>query len=84
MPVNPLPAGQYRIRKTSAKSEIANLISEGKKCFYVQIGMKLVAFETQEQAEAYVADKVLVADRMSLDFGSTPAAPDDNSDAETV
>ena len=84
MPVNPLPAGQYRIRKTSAKSEIANLISKGKKCFYVQIGIELVAFEAQEQAEEYVAGKELVADRMSLDFGVKPSAPDDNNDAETA
>ena len=84
MPVNPLPAGHYRIRKTGAKSEIANLISNGKKCFYVQIGIELFDFDTLELAEEFVADKELVADRMSLDFGSKPSAPDDNNDAETA
>jgi len=84
MPVNPIPAGHYRIRKTGAKSEIANLISNGKKCFYVQIGIELFAFDTQELAEEFVAEKELVADRMSLDFGAKPTAPDDSNETETV
>ena len=74
MPVNAIPDGTYRIRQAGAKSEVANMISEGKKCFYVQIGVELTRCANMDEAKEFVADKGLVADTMSLDFGE-PAQP---------
>ena len=73
MSSNPVADGHYRIRKAGAKSDIAKAISNGKKCHYVQIGIDMVGFANLEEAIEYVADKDLVADRMSLDFGMAPA-----------
>lgn len=77
MSSNPVADGHYRIRKAGAKSDIAKAISNGKKCHYVQIGIEMVGFPNLEEAIEYVADKDLVADRMSLDFGMKPAAAEE-------
>lgn len=76
MSANPVADGHYRIRKAGAKSEIAKAISNGKKCHYVQIGIEMTGFSNLEDAIEFVADKDLVADRMSLDFGMKPAEPE--------
>jgi len=76
MSANPVADGHYRIRKAGAKSEIAKAISNGKKCHYVQIGIEMTGFSNLEDAMEFVADKDLVADRMSLDFGMKPAEPE--------
>lgn len=84
MQINAIPDGTYRIRQAGAKSEVANLISNGKKCLYVQIGAELFNFDSLEDAKEFVAGKDLIADRMSLDFGVVEPAPveDDKSDGE--
>lgn len=85
MPTSTLPDGQYRIRQAGAKSEIANLISNGKKCFYLQIGSDLTRFDNLEEAVDFVAGKGLVADSMSLDFGVKPkpeAEPEADSESK--
>ena len=84
MSANPVAPGHYRIRKAGAKSDIAKSISNGKKCHYVQIGIELVAFDKLEEAMEYVADKDLVADAMSLDFGIEPQAPEAEGAVEEV
>ena len=77
MPINAIPEGTYRIRQAGAKSEIANLVSNGKKCHYVQIGIEITGFDSLESAQEFVADKDLVADKMSMDFGVEKAAPEE-------
>ena len=72
---NIVPDGHYRIRTAGAKSRIAISISKGKKCHYVQIGSKLFGFESLEDAIEFVKGKGLIADRMSLDFGTKPSEP---------
>ncbi|QEG22212.1 hypothetical protein [Mariniblastus fucicola] len=79
---NPVAEGHYRIRKAGAKSEIAKAISNGKKCHYVQIGIDLFNFDNLDEAIEFVADKDLVADVMSLDFGMDHDAPEETE--ETV
>lgn len=78
----PVADGHYRIRKAGAKSDIARSISNGKKCHYVQIGIEMVGFPTLDEAIEFVADKDLVADRMSLDFGIKPAEPAEVEEVE--
>ena len=85
MSINSLPVGTYRIRQAGAKSEVANLISNGKKCHYVQIGTELFDFESLVDAQKFVSGKGLVADSMSMDFGSECADPgDDDADTSTA
>lgn len=88
MTSTPVPAGYYRIRKAGAKSVIANSISQGKKCHYVQIGIELSSFDNLEDAQAFVEGKGLIADAMSLDFGVEPSKPADSdepaAEVETV
>lgn len=72
MPVTSIPDGTYRIRQAGAKSEVANMISNGKKCHYVQIGIELFHVANMDEAKEFVAGKGLVADPMSLDFGVEP------------
>lgn len=72
MPINSLPDGTYRIRQAGAKSEVANLVSNGKKCHYVQIGGDLTKVDSYEDALEFVAGKGLIADPMSMDFGVKP------------
>ena len=67
--------GCYRIRQAGAKSQIANLISNGKKCHYVQIGSEKTPFGSLEEAIEFVQGKGLEADKMSLDFGMKKAEP---------
>lgn len=78
---NSLPEGHYRIRKAGAKSDIANSISNGKKCHYVQIGLELFDFKSLEDARKFVEGKGLVADSMSLDFGANPSEPNGGDEA---
>jgi len=84
MSSNPVADGHYRIRKAGAKSDIAKAISNGKKCHYVQIGIEMVGFPNLEEAIEYVADKDLVADRMSLDFGMAPAVVEEEVEEAVV
>lgn len=77
MQSNPVADGHYRIRKAGAKSDISKSIWNGKKCHYVQIGIELTGFANLEEAMEFVADKDLVADRMSLDYGMKPAEPEE-------
>lgn len=79
----PVADGKYRIRKAGAKSQIANSIYNGKKCHYVQIGIELTGFGSLEDAQEFVADKGLEADKMSLDFGITPEPPEEETEDET-
>lgn len=77
MPTSTVVAnGYYRIRQAGAKSQIANLISNGKKCHYVQIGSEQTAFGSLEEAMEFVEGKGLEADAMSMDFGIKPAEPE--------
>lgn len=71
-----VPDGHYRIRQAGAKSQIANSISNGKKCHYVQIGIELTAFGSLEDALEFVDGKDLKADSLSLDFGAKPPQPE--------
>lgn len=93
MSIISLPDGTYRIRQAGAKSEVANLISNGKKCHYVQIGGDLTKVDSYEDAVEFVAGKGLVADPMSMDFGVKPEpveepaddkAAEENDDAATA
>ena len=77
-----VPDGFYRIRQAGAKSDIANLISNGKKCHYVQIGLDLANFDSLESAMEFVEGKGLKADPMSLDFGKKPDPPEEKKDDE--
>jgi len=79
----PVADGHYRIRKAGAKSDISKSIWNGKKCHYVQIGIELTGFATLDEAIEFVADKDLVADRMSLDFGMKPAAVEEEAADES-
>ena len=72
MPPSAVPEGSYRIRQAGAKSDISNEVWNGKKCFYVQIGIELSGFESMEKAQEFVAGKDLVPDPMSLDFDLKP------------
>lgn len=79
--------GCYRIRQAGAKSQIANSISNGKKCHYVQIGSEQTAFSTLEDCMEFVEGKGLEADPMSLDFGKKrpePAAEADGAEEEAA
>lgn len=76
--------GCYRIRQAGAKSDIANMISDGKKCHYVQIGSEKTPFGSLEEAIEFVQDKGLEADRMSLDYGMKKAPPAEESPEEDV
>ena len=69
--------GHYRIRKAGANSDIANAVSNGKKCHYVQIGVELFDFENLEEAKKFVEGKGLIADSQSLDFGTDQTKPHD-------
>lgn len=82
MSVNSVADGFYRIRQAGAKSDIANSISNGKKCHYVQIGIELTACASLESAQEFVEGKGLEADPMSLDFGvkADPPAPEAGED----
>ena len=71
-----VPDGHYRIRQAGAKSQIANSISNGKKCHYVQIGVELTAFANLQDALEFVDGKDLKADSLSLDFGAKPSQPE--------
>lgn len=82
MTINPVAEGHYRIRIAGAKSDIANAISNGKKCHYVQIGGELFDFESLEAAKKFVGGKGLVADLQSLDFGTDPPEADEETVAE--
>lgn len=78
--------GCYRIRQAGAKSQIANQISNGKKCHYVQIGSEKTPFGSLDEAIEFVQGKGLEADKMSLDFGMKKAEPEAETaeeDAET-
>jgi len=83
MPLTALPDENYRIRQAGAKSEIANQISNGKKCFYVQIGTDLSSFASLELAQEFVKGKGLVPDAMSLDYGMKAEPEDTEAEAET-
>ena len=74
--------GRYRIRQAGAKSQIANLISNGKKTHYVQIGSEQTAFATLEDCMAFVEGKGLEADPMSLDFGKKAAPPEPEAEVD--
>ena len=82
MKSNSVADGHYRIRTAGAKSDIANSISNGKKCHYVQIGIDLQAFDSLDAAKKFVEGKGLEADSMSLDFGVEPEKPEDEAAAE--
>ena len=73
MAINSVADGYYRIRSAGANSDIANQISNGKKCHYVQIGVELFDFTSLEDAKKFVEGKGLIADSRSLDFGETPS-----------
>lgn len=75
MTITSIPDGTYRIRQAGAKSEVANLISNGKKCHYVQIGIELFHVASFDEAREFVAGKGLTADPMSMDFGVEPDPP---------
>lgn len=63
------------------------MISNGKKCHYVQIGIELFHFTNLEDAKEFVAGKGLVADPMSMDFGVQPTEatePVSDEDADTI
>jgi len=74
--------GCYRIRQAGAKSQIANQISNGKKCHYVQIGSEQTAFGSFEDCVEFVEGKGLEADPMSMDFGKKKAAPEAEPEAD--
>lgn len=83
MQISSVPEGFYRIRQAGAKSDIANELSAGKKCLYVQIGIELTLFDNIELAQEFVEGKGLEADRMSMDFGVEKTPPvEDAEDAE--
>ena len=85
MTINSVADGYYRIRSAGANSDIANRISDGKKCHYVQIGVELFDFTSLEDAKKFVEGKGLIADSRSLDFGEQPTAPDsETTDSETT
>ena len=65
--------GQYRIRQAGAKSQVANEISNGKKCHYVQIGSEKTPFGSMDEALEFVEGKGLEADSLSLDYGKKKA-----------
>ncbi len=74
---NSVPDGHYRIRLAGAKSDIANAISDGKKCHYVQIGIELTKVDSIDDAKEFVKGKGLIADAQSLDYGEKPAEPEE-------
>lgn len=82
--INSVDDGHYRIRIAGAKSDIANAISNGKKCHYVQIGVELFNFDSLEDAIKFVDGKGLVADSRSLDFGADAAESNDEAVAEDI
>lgn len=84
MTTNTVPDGHYRIRQAGAKSDIANQISNGKKCHYVQIGIELTRFDNLEDAMEFVEGKELQADPMSLDFGMKKEVPVEEKADEPV
>ena len=83
MTINSVANGYYRIRTAGANSEIANQISNGKKCHYVQIGVELFDFASLEEAKKFVEGKGLIADSRSLDFGEEPAESDSEASDES-
>lgn len=76
MTINSVADGYYRIRSAGANSDIANQISNGKKCHYVQIGVELFGFTSLEDAKEFVEGKGLIADSKSLDFGEPLPEPE--------
>ena len=82
MPINSVADGHYRIRQAGAKSDIANSLSNGKKCHYVQIGIDMTGFDNLEAAQKFVEGKGLVADSMSLDYGVKPDPPEEAEAAD--
>ena len=76
MTISSVANGYYRIRTAGANSDIANQISNGKKCHYVQIGIELFDFTSLDEAKQFVNGKGLIADSRSLDFGEQPPEPD--------
>ena len=79
MTINSVADGYYRIRSAGANSDIANQISNGKKCHYVQIGLELFDFPSLEDAKKFVEGKGLIADSRSLDFGEPPKSDSEAS-----
>ena len=84
MTINSVADGHYRIRSAGANSDIANRISNGKKCHYVQIGVELFDFASLEDAKKFVEGKGLIADSRSLDFGEQPPEPDSEASKESA
>ncbi|MEM9410762.1 MAG: hypothetical protein AAGA30_06585 [Planctomycetota bacterium] len=84
MTISSVADGHYRIRTAGANSDIANQISNGKKCHYVQIGIELFDFASLEEAKEFVKGKGLTADSRSLDFGEKPAETDSESSDEST
>ena len=84
MTINSVADGYYRIRTAGANSDIANQISNGKKCHYVQIGVELFDFASLEEAKKFVEGKGLIADSRSLDFGEPPPEPASEASDESA
>ncbi len=80
--INSIADGHYRIRTAGANSEIANQISNGKKCHYVQIGVEFFDFTSLEEAKKFVEGKGLIPDSKSLDFGESSSEPEVKESSE--